>query len=1162
LTTSPFDGLASLSARSADGSGNNSTNDEFGAIGQTFLRIADPGYSDGVELMARSRALEWEPRGTETDLGLTPPRPVFINNPDDEIPQGRAGGNTVLGRDGLPLGPDDIGANGVFQQGPGGPLFRIPLTDDLRFVNQPTGDLPQSRDISDAIFAQPEDADGNALDLPTPAGTNDFHLFFGQALTHDMVETQVNVTAVSIPASTGIGWSGGGVDRTTGEPTPAILVRIDPFSGRPVLDAGAPIPLTPEQIAGLATGTAALPPLQIMQMGTQVTIPPVTPEAQMIAHQALVDHQALNLGVPFALQRTPGVYDEDGIRQQANTETAFLDLGNVYGKITTAVVEESAIGTSGAVEVIEGSRFTDANGITFVTIKVDTTNLLRRLDGDGQPTAYLLTSDDVIDSDPGDGIDLGRDGENLLPTYREVNVNQNVFVDNAATVGIDEAEAAMGAVFDPTLANFFDLDRFAAGDQRVNQNIATVTQQTIWMRNHNEWVDRLSAEHPDWTADTIFTAARALNEAEYQKAVFDEYLPTLIGEFGMAMIGDYTGYDPNVNPGIINEFTTVAFRFGHDQSSNFVASLKEDGELAERVLLIESFTRAGDGAAASVPDGAAMDEWIRGQLSAAHQALDGFVVEGNRGELFGVTVSPVTGQPVTNDLTVFDIARGRDHGVNSYINLREALGLDPYTSDGTGAAAFDAWAADNGVSAERLEALKALYDNDFTKLDAYVGVLLEKKAGDSQLGITATMLVAMQFAATRDGDAFWYENQFAGQTELLALLSESSMAGVIARTSDIDDVYRDAFLSHERIGGTEDDDALTGSSARDLIIGFDGDDVLTGRAGNDDLHGGAGEDVLRGGNGEDLLSGGENDDRLNGGRGADTLDGGAGDDRLIGGPGSDLFIGGDGADEFQFNARHIRSGDSDVIRDLSFAEGDKIVFAGQRDIFDGATGDGRITSARELAEVVRTLQTDDDPATSASSAGSALRLEFAGGYGLTLDGFGPLADTPFDAEEAFRLETSSSKRGQPDGAAGIELVALTDDEIVFDVGGIEVRVDGAEARAIIDDAAGSTRLRDSKSDFSVVDAEKGWFLAIGSLADIVGLFGFGTRDATRLLDAAIAGDDRLSLLGLDEDSFTLQVTNARRDTVDTLLFTNAEEAIARSDAAELGAFLWEDAFDL
>ena len=913
-------GAEQVEARSTNGDGNNATDDSFGSVGQTFFRVAENSYSDGVELMERARPLEWAPLATVTDPDLG--RPVFPNNPDDEINQGRAGANTADGR--------------------------IPLTDDLRFVNQPTGELPQARDISDAIFRQPKvdpsDPASADVDLPTPAGTNDFHLFFGQALTHDMVETQVNVTAVSIPASTGIGWAGGTVD-ASGQATAAFLVRVDPMSGQAVRDArGQVIPIFPEgtsyedQVAALKAGNLVLPAIQTAdRAGNPVTIPAVPAASQQVAADALVNHQALLLGSPFALQRTPGVYDEDGVRQQANTETAFLDLGNVYGKETTAFVNAASVSQT----AIDGGLVTLTGAVRadgFVQVAIDTTEVLRRSDGEGGLTAFLLTSDDT---DGG-----ARDGDNLLPTYGEVNAYHGLFVDVAGTVNaqgapIDEATASMGAVFDPTLEAFFSLDRFAAGDQRVNQNIATVTQQTIWARNHNEWAEKIAVANPDWSADAVFDLARAINEGEYQKAVHDEYLPTLIGEAGMALMGECQGYNAAVNPGVINEWTTIAFRFGHDQSSNFVTSLKEDGAIAERVALIDSFTRAGEGAGSSVPDAGALDDWMRGQLSAAHQALDGFVVEGNRGQLFGITISPVTGQPVDNDLTVFDIVRGRDHGVNNYNNLREALGLTTYGS-------FEAFAADNGVSDGRLAALVDLYGGDVSKFDAYVGVLLEKKFGDSQLGVTSTMLVAMQFAATRDGDRFWYENRFADQPGILAMIEASSMADVIARTTGIEHVYRDAFLEHDRIGGTDGADRIDGDDGRDLLIGLSGNDRLDGQGGNDDLHGGAGRDRMDGGAGADRLFGDEGDDDLRGGAGDDMLDGGAGNDDLRGGDGADRLAGGADDDRLRGDAGddHLDGGaGNDRLwagtgnDGLHSGDGDDLLHGGDgNDVLDGGSG--------------------------------------------------------------------------------------------------------------------------------------------------------------------------------------------------------------------------------
>ena len=79
-------------------------------------------------------------------------------------------------------------------------------------------------------------------------------------------------------------------------------------------------------------------------------------------------------------------------------------------------------------------------------------------------------------------------------------------------------------------------------------------------------------------AERLLTAAheadRAITEAEWQHVVYDEYLPKLVGENA---IKDYKGYKSSVNPAVINEWTTVAFRFGHDQSSNVFRTLAENG---------------------------------------------------------------------------------------------------------------------------------------------------------------------------------------------------------------------------------------------------------------------------------------------------------------------------------------------------------------------------------------------------------------------------------------------------------------------------------------------------------------------------------------------------------------------------------------------------------
>jgi len=558
------------------------------------------------------------------------------------------------------------------------------------------GDLPQPREITDAIMAQGPDED-----IPNAAGMNEFLQFFGQYLTHDVAEASL-----------------------------------------------------------LASGD---PPL-------------------------FLD------GLPFPFGRSP--YEKiDGVRQQENEETSFLDLSTVYGK------------------------------------SEDMLDLLRAKTPDGgELSAKLLTGSQ----------------DNLLPTFQEVAVHHGL-VD---ADGNFDAQLAMD-VIDPNPVAPILPESFAAGDNRVNQQSPLITHHTIWLRNHNWHVEELEKKFPDWSQEELFEAARAMNEAEWQHVVYNEYVVKMLGEDALSK---YSGYQADIDPSVINEWTTVAFRFGHDQSSNDLRGLEENGAEAFVTTLAQAFADAN--AAQAVRDADSLQDWVRGQLSRYTQEIDGKVVDGNRNALFGIPATDENGNPIfdengdivfaTVDLEVLDIQRGRDHGVGNYNELREGLGLSTYDS-------FEKFAYVNGIDSDTLEALKDVYDNDISKLDSIVGGLLEAKDGDSQLGETFTILNVIQFENLRDGDRYFYLERFKDNPELIEQIESASLSDIIARNTDIEYVYHDAFAAHERIGGTAGNDEKDGTPGADLVMGYDGHDILKGHEGDDDIHGGYGNDVMYGGHGSDLF---------------------------------------------------------------------------------------------------------------------------------------------------------------------------------------------------------------------------------------------------------------------------------------------------------------------
>jgi Ca2+-binding RTX toxin-like protein len=242
----------------------------------------------------------------------------------------------------------------------------------------------------------------------------------------------------------------------------------------------------------------------------------------------------------------------------------------------------------------------------------------------------------------------------------------------------------------------------------------------------------------------------------------------------------------------------------------------------------------------------------------ATQEIDGKVAEGSRNALLGIRLPD--GTPVTVDLEVFDIQRGRDHGVGNLNDLREGLGLEPYNNVDQFVGQNN---AGNALGQAARAALREVYGNNINTVDSVVAGLLEKNVGGSMLGQTFHLLTVDQFERTRDGDQQFYLNQFKDNPLLIREIEGTTFADLIMRNTDTT-VYHDAFLTYDRTTGD-------GGSGRDLIIGSGAADTRRGGAGDDDLYGFHGNDWLNGDGGKDLLNGGFGDDTHTGGMGNDTF---------------------------------------------------------------------------------------------------------------------------------------------------------------------------------------------------------------------------------------------------------------------------------------------------
>lgn len=284
-----------------------------------------------------------------------------------------------------------------------------------------------------------------------------------------------------------------------------------------------------------------------------------------------------------------------------------------------------------------------------------------------------------------------------------------------------------GFVNAPDISNRF----FIAGDHRVNEHPVLTAFHTIFLREHNRLVKVIQKRVGTSVAEVVYEGARAMNIAQFQKIVFEQFYPIAVG----SQLPPYAGYKPGVDPAISDIFSGAAFRFGHTMVSNTVPRRNSRNERLIPVSMLQLFFRP-----ASKFSSKFMAEILRGTAHESAQEVDTSVVDALRNQLF----EKVDGEEGF-DLISINLQRSRDHALPSYNRVRQLFGFSQ-------ARTFSQITRNRVVAARLSKAYRGRVDD----VELFVGLLAEDHVPGSTFGRTMNAVWKREFTRMRDGDQFLY----------------------------------------------------------------------------------------------------------------------------------------------------------------------------------------------------------------------------------------------------------------------------------------------------------------------------------------------------------------------------------------------------------------------
>lgn len=327
---------------------------------------------------------------------------------------------------------------------------------------------------------------------------------------------------------------------------------------------------------------------------------------------------------------------------------------------------------------------------------------------------------------------------------------------------------------------------FMAGDVRANEHNILTCMHTLFLREHNRICDELASDRSAQLAYEITALGR--DEAIYQRArryvtaleqviTFEEFLPAVLGA---SAIPAYRGYDSSVDASIATEFSTAAYRLGHDMLHSELVIACPCGGNTKTLRLDQVFWKPEQISKMGI------DGFLAGLALTRMEQINAQTIEDVRSNLFRVLNDP-SHPGMLLDLAALNIQRGRDHGLPTYNQCRVDYGLKKIQNMKELLRIVK--------DESRFNRLKQAYGTKINDIDLWIGGLCEAPVKGAIVGPLFSAIIKEQFLRLRNGDRFWYENQDVSgfTTKEIKKLKNTRLSDIIKRNTMITKIQENVF---------------------------------------------------------------------------------------------------------------------------------------------------------------------------------------------------------------------------------------------------------------------------------------------------------------------------------------------------------------------------------